>query len=86
MLVLAPKDARDCLVKPRVDLEVARLFRGEAELNAAVGADKRGLCEAGAIFDRDFQQPFGGRPPAYFAFGRFHGEWPWILSASLNAV
>src|ERR1700674_5527623 len=40
VLFPAPKGARDCLVKPRVDLEVARLFRGEAELNAAVGADK----------------------------------------------
>jgi len=64
MLFLAGEDASDGLADPRVDLQIAGLLRGQAELDAAIGANVSGLGEARAVFDGHPQQPFGGRPPA----------------------
>ena len=57
--ILAAQHARDRLVDPRIDLQVAIFFRGEPQFNRAVAADKGLLAKARGVFDRNAQQPLG---------------------------
>src|SRR5208283_478004 len=57
--ILAAQHAGDRLVYPWIDLQVAVFFRGEAEFNRAVAADKGLLAKTSGIFDGNAQQPLG---------------------------
>jgi hypothetical protein len=65
--ILATEHARDRLVNPRIDLQVAIFFRGETKFNRTVAADKGLLSKAGGILDRNAQQPLGEFAAAYRA-------------------
>ncbi|MGH7925450.1 MAG: hypothetical protein ACREQH_12760 [Candidatus Binatus sp.] len=55
--ILAAEHARDRLMYPRIDLEVAIFFRGQPEFNRAVAADKGLLAKTRCIFYGNTQQP-----------------------------
>jgi hypothetical protein len=54
-------------MQPGIDLEIAILFRGEAQFHAAISTDKSILAESSAIFHSQVQEPFVCRTPADFA-------------------
>ena len=65
--ILATQHARDCLVDPRIDLQVAIFFRGEPKFNRTVAADKGLLSKARGVLDRNAQQPLGEFAATYCA-------------------
>jgi len=44
-------------MNPRIDLQVAILFRGQPQLNRAVAADKGLLAETAGVLDRYPEEP-----------------------------
>ena len=68
LLIPATQHSRDGLMHPRVDLQVARVLRGEPQLYAAIGAYVSAFRIAGCIFHGDSEQPLAGWPLAYLAF------------------
>ena len=59
-------------MNPGIDLKIALLFRGQAQLDAAISADESVFGEAAAIFDHELQQPFDRGPPANFTSILWH--------------
>ncbi|MGH8115271.1 MAG: hypothetical protein ACREPS_09510, partial [Rhodanobacteraceae bacterium] len=64
---LALEHARHCLMQPRIDLEVAVLFRSEAQFYATIGTNKRVLTKARAVLHGKVQEPFVYRTPTNLA-------------------
>jgi hypothetical protein len=54
-------------VQPWVDLQIAILFRRQAQFYTAISADKRVLTESSTILDSEVQEPLTYRSPADFA-------------------
>ena len=44
-------------MNPRIDLQIASLFRGKAELDPAIRTNQGGFAKARAIFDAKLQEP-----------------------------
>src|SRR5579885_769544 len=63
-LALAAKHARDRVMHPWIDLQVAIFRGGKAKFNRAVGADKGSLAQSPRILYRDPQEPLWCGPAA----------------------
>jgi hypothetical protein len=59
-------------MQPRVDLQIAILFRRQAQFYATISANKGVLTESSAIFDSQMQEPLVYRTPANFAIFLAH--------------